>query len=77
MIDDTTIDVLKIFVDRGIVPRNILRNILIKRDYEQMKVEGVRSEDAFESLGQKHFLSAKAIQAIVYVKDKKQDAPDN
>lgn len=71
MNDDITIDMLKVFVDRGIVPRNILRNAIIKRDYEKMKVDGIRSEDAFESLGKNHFLSPKAIQAIVYVKEKK------
>lgn len=72
MTDEIIIDVLEIFVRRGIVPKNILRNAVIKKEYEQMKTDGVRSEEAFESLGQKHFLSPKAIQAIVYVKEKKQ-----
>lgn len=73
MIDETTVAILKILVDRGLVPRNVLRNIVIKKEYEQMKVGKVRSEEAFETLGEKYFLSPKSIQAIVYFKEKKQN----
>jgi len=61
-----TIDLLSVLVKRGIIPKTYLRNEIIRREYKELRESGMNGREARETLAEKHFVSSKTIEFILY-----------
>jgi hypothetical protein len=62
------IELLEVLEKYKLIPCYLLRNERIKAEYRLMKEKGISSKVAKENLSNKHNLSVKAIEVIVYEK---------
>lgn len=65
------LDILEVLEKHNVLPAYLLRNERIKVEYKKMRQEGVSCKKAKEDLSDRHNVSVKTIEVIVYGKDAK------
>lgn len=64
--DDLLLDLFKVLASHNLISENALRDATIKKEFSELRATGKRVFDIMEELGDKHCLSEKSIDRIVY-----------
>lgn len=60
------LDILEVLEKHNVLPAHLLRNERIKVEYKKMRQEGVPCKIAKEQLSDRHNVSVKTVEAIIY-----------
>lgn len=63
-------DLLKVLAQHRYIPDQVVRNFEIKHEYDTLRSEGKKSQEAQEFLSEKYCTSVKNINKILYVLSK-------
>lgn len=65
------LDLLEVLEKHNVIPAHLLRKERIKVEYKQMRETGLSCKKAKEELSNRHNVSIKSVEVIVYGKDAK------
>ncbi len=69
MIDEINQKDLDKFRKLGLIDEIALRNYYIRKEFKELKDSGVKTQDIFDLLSDKHNLSTSSINLIIYKKN--------